>query len=181
MFRLFFSSSREEPQPRCVASLRSTALTLFAPLGVPPPRPRTTFMLGDDTPNPNINPEFITVSKAFEEARGRIKDSLAVKIHEAVFKQLDIEGPVGVPLSSTYRKEQETAYSQNPESSPIFRQLAFLKYGVTFRELIHRIDIEKSPVAQRHLMAVHRDYWRIQSGIRFEDLKLKFGLSISRF
>jgi hypothetical protein len=115
------------------------------------------------------------VSKAFEEARGRIKDSLAAKIHEAVFKQLDIEGPVGVPLSSTYRKEQETAYSQNPESSPIFRQLAFLKYGVTFRELIHRIDIEKSPVAQRHLMAVHRDYWRIQSGIRFEDLKLKFG------
>ncbi len=73
------------------------------------------------------------------------------------------------------QQEAVLSYPQSPESSSIFRLLVFLKYGVTFREIIYQVDIEKNAIAQRKLMAVHRDFWRVQSGIRFEDLKLKFG------
>jgi hypothetical protein len=119
--------------------------------------------------------EFAAASRALDDARSRIKDSLAAKIHQAVFKRLDVEVPLEGPPPSTGRDQEETiTYPQNPESSAIFRQIVFLKYGVTFRQLIHQIDIEKSPNAQRKLMAVHRDFWRLQSGIRFENLKLKF-------
>jgi hypothetical protein len=119
--------------------------------------------------------ELAAASRALDEARGRIKDSLAAKIHQAVFQPLDLEGPIGAQLPLTGHEHEETIiYAQNPESSAIFRQMVFLKYGVTFRELIRQIDIEKNPKAQRKLMAVHRDFWRLQSGIRFEDLKLKF-------
>jgi hypothetical protein len=67
-------------------------------------------------------------------------------------------------------------YPENPESSGIFRILVFLKHGVTFRELIQQIDIDKNPSAHRKFMAVHRIYWRLLSGIEFKDLNLKFEL-----
>lgn len=119
--------------------------------------------------------EFARASRDLEEARDRIKESLAAKIHEAVFKRLDIEGPISVPLPSTDpEQEGSVVYPQNPESSAIFRQMVFLKYGITFGDLIYQIDIEKSANAHRKLMAVHRDFWRLKSGIRFENLKLKF-------
>ena len=65
-------------------------------------------------------------------------------------------------------------YPQNPESSGVFRMLVFLKHGLTFRELIWQIDIEKDPRAHRKLMAVHRDYWHFKTGSRFDNFKLKF-------
>jgi len=69
-----------------------------------------------------------------------------------------------------------TFYPLNPESCPIFRKIVFLKHGITFRELIHQIDTGKSPSAQRKLMAVHRDYWRLQSGADVGDIRLKFSM-----
>jgi hypothetical protein len=54
--------------------------------------------------------------------------------------------------------------------------LVFLKHGITFRELIRQIDIDKDPSAHRKLMAVLRIYWRLLSGVEFKDLKLKFEL-----
>ncbi len=119
--------------------------------------------------------EFGAASRALDEARDQIKDSIAAKIHQAVFQPLDLEGPISVqPTSTGHQHEDTIIYAQNPESSAIFRQIVFLKYGITFRQLIHQIDIERSANAQRKLMAVHRDYWRLQSGTRFENLKLKF-------
>lgn len=119
--------------------------------------------------------EFAAAGRDLDEARGLIKDSLATKIHRAVIRPLDLEGPIDAQLPSTGHKHEEAIiYAQNPESSTILREIVFLKYGITFRQLIHQIDIERSANAQRKLMAVHRDFWRLQSGIRFENLKLKF-------
>jgi len=63
---------------------------------------------------------------------------------------------------------------QNPEASAVFRILVFLKYGVTFRELVRQIDIEIDPAAHKKLMAVHRDFWQMKTGSRIQDMKLKF-------
>jgi hypothetical protein len=64
VFRLFFSSSREEPQPRRVALLRNTALTSFAPLGVPPPDPGPLLCweMAPPTPTPTSTLESTTKS-----------------------------------------------------------------------------------------------------------------------
>jgi hypothetical protein len=119
--------------------------------------------------------EFAAASRALDEIRSQIRDSIAAKIHQAVLQRLDLEEPVTVPEPPMGRgREEPLVYAQNPESSAIFRQIVFLKYGITFRQLIHQIDIDRSPDAHRKLMAVHLDYWRLHSGIRFENLKLKF-------
>jgi hypothetical protein len=118
--------------------------------------------------------EMAAASRALFAAKRRIKTPFAAKLQQAVFKPLELDGRTDVQALTGREQEGVVAYPQNPESSTIFRQLVFLKYGITFRELIHQIDIEKSPGAQRKLTAVHRDFWRLQSGIRFEDLKLKF-------
>lgn len=68
-----------------------------------------------------------------------------------------------------------SSYPQNPESSALFRTLVFLKYGVTFRELICEIATKKDSAAHRKLMSVHRDYWRFLSGVPLQDMKLRFG------
>jgi hypothetical protein len=36
--------------------------------------------------------------------------------------------------------------------------------------------MEKDEAAHRKLMAVHKDYWRLQTGLTFQDFKLKFSL-----
>jgi hypothetical protein len=118
--------------------------------------------------------EGAAASRALHEARGRIKNSVAARIQSAILRPLDTEGPVIVPPVPP--GQEATFYPQNPESSGVFRQIVFLKYGITFRELVRQLDMDKNPDAQRKLMAVHRDYWRLQSGVHFEDFKLKFGL-----
>ncbi len=121
--------------------------------------------------------ELAATSRALIEAR-RGREGIAEKIQLAVLKPLDIETPTLAPLASPGANRQmdlgKGPYPQNPESSAIFRLLVFLRYGITFRELIQQIDIEKNAAAHRRLMAVHRDYWRLLSGHTFKDLKLKF-------
>jgi hypothetical protein len=67
-------------------------------------------------------------------------------------------------------------YFTNPEASSIFRTLIFLKYGVTFRELV--TEIELNPSAYKKLLRVHEDYYRLLAGKRSLDtLKLKFNMT----
>lgn len=122
--------------------------------------------------------EFAAASRTLDEARGRVRSSVAAKIQSAILKPLDIEGeePTGTSLPIKVAGEPNNGiYPQNPESSGVFRMLVFLKHGTTFRELVRQIDIDKNPNAHQQLMAVHRDYWRLLSGVQFEDFRLKFG------
>jgi hypothetical protein len=51
-----------------------------------------------------------------------------------------------------------------------------LKFGITFRKLIHRIDdFQPDHASHRKLVAVHRDYLRVMCGVDLSSLKLKFG------
>jgi hypothetical protein len=118
--------------------------------------------------------EFSVASRALDEAIDGIRTPVGLKIQSAILKRLDIEGPLFVPPSIP--GQEATFYPGNPESSPIFRKLVFLKYAITFPELIYQIDIEKNASAHRQLMAVHRDYWRLKSGLAFKDFKLKFSM-----
>ena len=116
--------------------------------------------------------EASAVSRAFNQALSQVKDPVGREIWLRVERGLDTEGPMTVPAVSP--GEEGKLYPENPESSLMFRQLIFWKYGITFRELIWQLDINHDPDAHRMLMAVHRDYWRLLTGGRFEDLKLKF-------
>lgn len=118
--------------------------------------------------------KFSAASRAYDEAREKIQNPVGPKIQSAILRRLDIEGPMIVPPSLA--GQEATFYPANPESSAIFRKLVFLKHGITFRELIHQIDIEKNPTAHRKLMAIHRDFWRLLSGAVFKDFKLKFSM-----
>jgi hypothetical protein len=118
--------------------------------------------------------EFSASSRAYDKAREQIEVPVGPRIQSTILSRLDIEGPPITPLARS--GEEATFHPENPESSPIFRKLVFLKYGITFRELIHQIDIDKNPTAHRKLMAVHRDFWRVQLGHGFHDFKLKFSM-----
>lgn len=118
--------------------------------------------------------EFALASRAYEEAREQLKNPIGPKIQSEILKGLDTEGPPVIPPALP--AQNATFYPQSPESSAIFRKLVFLKYGITFRELIHQLDIDKDPAAHRKLMAIHRDYWQVHLGRGFRDLKLKFSM-----
>lgn len=112
------------------------------------------------------------LSRAIIEARNRIKDSVGAHLLAEIARGTDTEGPDIVP--PVRDGEEGNVYAENPESSPFFRQLVFMKYGVTFHDLIHEMDMGKNEVAHRKWMAVHRDYWKMTSGHGHKDLKLKF-------
>jgi hypothetical protein len=114
--------------------------------------------------------EFEKASRAFEDVKEKIKEPASAKIQSAIFKRLDTESPPVAPSNMS-----GSISAANPESSGVFRKLVFLKYGLTFRELIWRVDIERDEQSYRKLMAVHRDYWKYKSQRGdFRDLKLKF-------
>lgn len=98
--------------------------------------------------------EAAPLSRAMNEARRTVKNSMGAKLLNEIVRGLkfhdfddrkngDGQEGIGIPV--------------NPESSPFFWHLVFMKYGITFRDLVRQVAIEKSPVAQRKLMAVHRD------------------------
>ena len=120
---------------------------------------------------------FRAASREMDELTETLESqTIRARVMAAILKPLDIEGPPNINLRATGEDGEPILYPQNPESSGIFRMIVFLKYGITFRELIRQVDIEKSEAAHRKLMAVHRDHWRILMGKRFEDLKLKVGM-----
>lgn len=124
--------------------------------------------------NEEWSAELREATGAWDAARQRLENPMAAKIQKAVLRRLDIERPPVIPASAKARSLGGGTYPQNPEASALFRLMVFLKYGITFRELIYELDINKDSIAHRRLMAVHRDFWRVQSGTRLQDIKLKF-------
>ena len=150
-----------------------------------------------------VNPAFIRYNRAFRANAGlvRIKDQQAAKeafdrqyeelcaatrgLHEEAAKlassqgntpEADILKPLDGEVWPWPPGESGKAYLTNPEASSFFRTLVFLKYGVTFRELV--TEIEKNPKAYRKWIRVHEDYYRLRSGKRsLENLQLKFNLA----
>lgn len=104
-------------------------------------------------------------SRSFDVRQSKVKSPIAVRAMMRINALLDGEGKVAsVP---------GMVYAVNPESSGVFRQLVFLKYGITFRDLV--VEIETNPKAYKQLIAVHRDYYRmISSEVSLNRLKLKF-------
>jgi len=104
-------------------------------------------------------------SRSFDVSQSKVQKPIAVQAMMKINAPLDGEGKFdGVP---------GMAYAVNPESGGFFRQLVFLKYGITFRDLV--AEIETNREAYEKLIAVHRDYYRMLSGqVPLDRLKLKF-------
>ncbi len=119
--------------------------------------------------------EFRGASQEIEKLTNTFKhDIVRTGVMAGILKRLDVEGPSNTSLQKADADRNAILYPVNPEGSGLFRFLVFLKHGITFRQLIRQVDIEKSEDAHRKLMSVHRDYWRIQTGEKFGNLKLKF-------
>jgi len=119
--------------------------------------------------------EACVVSREMHKLDG-CKPTVRATVWSAILRPLDFEDPPNTTLTVTSENGDAIGYPVNPEASGLFRTLVFLKYGITFRELIRQINIEKSSAAHRKLMLVHRLYWRSLTKEQFEDLKLKFKL-----
>jgi hypothetical protein len=66
-------------------------------------------------------------------------------------------------------------YTTNPEADSIFRTLVFLKYGVTFRELILRSETDKE--AHHNLLKAHKAWYRFRwENHLLQGMKLRFDL-----
>jgi hypothetical protein len=101
----------------------------------------------------------------------KITDGISARIWRAISAPLDGEGEF---------RGDETGkiYFTSPESNDLFRELVFLRHGITFRELIVKLEVEKNPIAYRQLSQVHYDYYRfLANELRMEDLKLKFNFN----
>jgi hypothetical protein len=113
--------------------------------------------------------EMAAASRLFAEPQGKVENSVAPRVWKAIDASLDGE-------SKFEGGKPGFAYAQNPESSGLFRTLAFLKHGVTFRSLV--VDIEKNGHGYEKLLQVHQDYYRLMSGqLPMDRLKLKFNLN----
>src|SRR5208283_3305211 len=77
-------------------------------------------------------------SRLLHEELARIKKPIAPQVWAAILQPLDGEVWPSPPFSRP--GEPVTIYWENPEASTTFRILTFLKYGVTFRELISKIE-----------------------------------------
>jgi hypothetical protein len=119
-------------------------------------------------------------AQEMDKATAKLDSSVWGVLQSAILRPLDIElNAKDRPHRISPGHDEAIELPENPESSPIFRKLVFLKHGITFRELIWQlsqfdVDKIKSVAAHKKLMSVHRDYWRLQTGGRFGDLKLKF-------
>jgi hypothetical protein len=81
--------------------------------------------------------------------------STSVRIWPVIFAGVDGEGTFsGADINRSY--------ITSPESSPVFRELVFFMYGITFRELV--VEIEKDPNAHSKLMRVHGAFSRLRAG-----------------
>jgi hypothetical protein len=71
--------------------------------------------------------------------------------------------------------EPGVGYAQSIESGSVFRMLVFLKFGLTYRNLITSIDLDHSVEAHTKFQQVHQDMIRFESdGFNFDGLKLRF-------
>jgi hypothetical protein len=110
--------------------------------------------------------ELIKASHDLQREQQKITDGISAKVWLAISALLDGEGEFRGGGSGK-------AYVTSPESNSLFRELVFLKYGITYRELM--VEVEKNPSAYRDLLSVHNDFSRFLAGkLKMCDLKLKF-------
>ena len=95
--------------------------------------------------------EMSVASRAFQQARELISTPVGARLTETILKPLDFERLNASGSSSSRPADLEgiDQFPQNPEASSIFRTIVFLKYGITFRELIRQIDFDKKPDAHK--------------------------------
>jgi hypothetical protein len=106
----------------------------------------------------------------------RLINSERATIKNPEFGDVDIAKPLdGEVWPWPVNGQLGKAYITNPESCPIFRTLVFLKYGITFRELV--CQVKRDPKAYKKLMRVHEDYRRFRWGSSSDRLKMKFNLT----
>lgn len=122
--------------------------------------------------------EASAASRLLWKKRSQTEKSLSQRVHREITKPLDGEVWPGTG-------EVGKAYAVNPEASVFFRQLVFLKYGLTFRELI--VQAERDRNAHKKLLRIHKDFYRFRWETKgYSNLQLKFneahfGLLLSLF
>jgi hypothetical protein len=115
--------------------------------------------------------EFCAASRGIHEETAKLASSQSNRPVADILKPLD-----GEVWPWPVAGEPGKGYLTNPEASSFFRTLVFLKYGLTFRELV--TEIERNPKAYRKWIRIHEDYYRLRFGKRsFDDLQLKFNLT----
>jgi hypothetical protein len=113
--------------------------------------------------------ELAAASRIFPNEEAKHKESIYTTSWQEITRPLD--GEMWPPKAL----EAGKGYAVNPEASPFFRFVVFLKLGITFRELITELEKDRSSYAK--LLKVHRDYERLHVGkASVRDLKLKFNL-----
>jgi hypothetical protein len=112
--------------------------------------------------------EICTANNALQQELRSIRNPIAARVSAAISARLDIEPGSPAVL------EPGVGYPVNPEANALFRRLVFLKYGITFRELIRCVE-ENPRVFYAKLIRVHRDFGQLLSGQRLlKDLQLTF-------
>lgn len=110
--------------------------------------------------------EMSVASREVAREREKLKDQVSPKVWKAINARLDGDSEPSAP-------QPGKGYVTNPEDEGLFRQLVFLKHGVTYRQLM--VELEKRPTTYRKLLLVHEDYQRLRTGkASLRDLKLKF-------
>jgi hypothetical protein len=113
--------------------------------------------------------EVAVASRLLATEQSKIQNSNYSRIWPEIIRPLDGEVWPG-------SGEPGKRYAVNPEASAFFRDLVFLKFGITYRELITLAENDQK--AHRMLLRVHRDYFRFRwSGNGFDNLRLKFNLN----
>lgn len=108
-------------------------------------------------------------SREFNQELQKISNGISAQVWSALLAGLDGEGQFS-------GGEAGKSYVTNPESNTFFRTLVFLKYGISFRELM--VELEKNPSVYRKLKQIHNDFRRFRTKVLpLSELKLKFNLT----
>jgi hypothetical protein len=117
----------------------------------------------------NAFDEAAAASRLLAAEQAKIQNSNYSRVWPEIIRPIDGEEWPG-------SGEPGKGYAVNPEASAFFRDIVFLKFGITYRELITLA--EKDQKAHGMLLRVHRDYFRFRwSGNGFDNLRLKFNLN----
>jgi hypothetical protein len=117
------------------------------------------------------------LDRNFEEqcVASRLLNTERAKITNSEFVDLALSKPLdGEVWPWPINGEPGKGYITNPEACPFFRDLVFLRYGVTFRELVCEVD--RNPKAYQQWMRVHAAYRRFKWGGSLDRSKMKFNV-----
>lgn len=107
-------------------------------------------------------------SRLLPEEIAKIPNPVSRQVWTKIFAGLDGE-------QEMILTESGVGYAQNLESNCVFRMLVFLKFGITYRNLVTSIDLDHDVEAYKKYQKVHLDMFRFKcQGFNFEGLKLKF-------